>query len=183
MAASIARPVDVVVGVDGGRCALTAVGVAAAEAAGRGAALKIVHADGWTVPPVYDLPALGRTPEDPGDVVAEAAGLAALRHPELAIRTEVAAGPSAVALLAASRGAALTVVGRRGLGGFADRQLGSTAGQVVMYGGSPVLVVRGAVRPRRSRRGRPSRRRSTCRCADRCTARCRSRRIRGPWIA
>ncbi|MFI5911891.1 hypothetical protein [Dactylosporangium sp. NPDC051541] len=56
----------VVVGVDGGRSALAAVDHDAAEAVRRGLALRIMHADGWCVPPRCDIQAVEGAPDDAG---------------------------------------------------------------------------------------------------------------------
>jgi nucleotide-binding universal stress UspA family protein len=136
----------IVVGVDGAPGDLAAVGVAAAEAAGRHRPLRIVHAVHRTGSPLATVALdAAPVPAGAGDLLNEMAGVAVLRHPDLSVETRVVDGAPAVALLAASASAALVVVGSRGAGGFAGLLLGSTATQVATHGRCPVVVVRGAV--------------------------------------
>ncbi len=63
-------------------------------------------------------------------------------HTDLAIQIHVVHSPSPQALLSASKGADMLVVGHRGRGGFAGLMLGSVAEQCVRHAACPVLVVR-----------------------------------------
>jgi nucleotide-binding universal stress UspA family protein len=58
------------------------------------------------------------------------------------VRPTVASGPSAHALIEASRGADILVVGSRGHGGFAGLMLGSVSSACAEYAHCPVLVMR-----------------------------------------
>ena len=58
------------------------------------------------------------------------------------LRTAVLEGPTAVTLLQAAHGAAMLIVGSRGLGGFPGLRLGSVGAKVAAHSASPVLVVR-----------------------------------------
>ncbi|MFV2100567.1 universal stress protein [Micromonospora sp. LOL_024] len=136
----------VVVGVDGSEIALHAVRAAAREAAYRHRPLRIVQAFIW---PLMDVP-LGPAPGAPAEgglrneaerCVAEAAAEAAEVAPEVAVTGVVVDGAATAVLLAEARDAALTVLGNRGLGGFAGLLLGSVAVQVSAHADSPVLVV------------------------------------------
>ncbi|MDJ0344729.1 universal stress protein [Streptomyces sp. H10-C2] len=119
----------VVVGVDGSVVAVRALDEAAAEAVRRGAGLEIVHA-------VPDL-------DEAGPVLASAATRVRRRHPGLPLSTTPVAGDAAEALVCRGRNAALTVVGSRGLPGFAGLLLGSVSLRVAARTRSPLLVVRG----------------------------------------
>jgi nucleotide-binding universal stress UspA family protein len=140
---------DVVVGVDGSAAGVAALRWALAEAAARGARVVAVHA--WE--PVSYAPVPGAFPYD--DTAAVSAGArrfldqsvdAALRDPATAgvtVERTVAPGGPATALLDAAEGAALVVVGRRGVGGFGRLLLGSVADHVARHAPCPVVVVPG----------------------------------------
>lgn len=138
----------VVVGDDGSDCAAQAVRWAAEEARLRKCPLHIVRA--WSIssaprPPSWKVgyaPSLAEYEEavvaemrrDAMETVGDFDGLDILYHPVHA--------PSAQALLSASAGADLLVVGSRGRGGFAGLVLGSVSEQIVRHAGCPVVVVR-----------------------------------------
>lgn len=137
----------VVVGVDGSPSALDAVRVAAREAAARHRPLRVVHAFIW---PLYGVP-LGPVPAAPPDaglrheaekLVAEAVDEAGKVSAELTVTGAVVDGPATPVLLRESRDAALLVLGHRGLGGFAELLVGSSAVQVTARADCPVLVIR-----------------------------------------
>ncbi|WP_422733641.1 universal stress protein [Micromonospora sp. WMMD558] len=121
----------VLVGVDGSEAAELAVGYAAEEAARRGAELVVAHVDR----PDEEGPA------QTGDLVETAAAAARGSHPGLtvAVRLLLADKPEP-ALIEASSGAALVVVGTRGRGGFAGMLLGSVSQSLVQHAHCPVLV-------------------------------------------
>jgi nucleotide-binding universal stress UspA family protein len=141
----------VVVGIDGSERGLTAVRVAADEAARRHRGLRIVHALIWVpagmemdpaaVPPVhrsYWTRAEG--------FVTEALKAVGERAPGVEVTAEVIPGSAAKILVAASHRAALLVIGDRGLGNVAELMLGSVALQTATHGRCPVLVTRGTPR-------------------------------------
>ncbi|MDT7839942.1 universal stress protein [Streptomyces justiciae] len=142
----------VVVGVDGSPAALTAVAVAAREAALRGTGLRLVHAFGWPsahVPPTAPPwnPATAGLRELVDGTLAEAERHARKAAPGVAVGREVVVGEPVLVLEAESRTASLAVVGSRGLSRFGSLLLGSTAGHLAAHAACPVLVVRGRPRP------------------------------------
>ncbi|MFJ8200814.1 universal stress protein [Streptomyces sp. NPDC096152] len=119
----------VVVGVDGSVVSVRALDWAADEAARRGVALHVVYA-------VPDR-------DEAGPVLASAAARVRARRPRLPLLTVAAEGDAVRALAGASRAAALTVVGTRGLGGIAGRLLGSVSLRLAAHAHGPLVVVRG----------------------------------------
>ncbi|GAA1393267.1 universal stress protein [Catellatospora coxensis] len=137
----------VVVGVDGSAEGLAAVRAAAREAAGRGRALRVVHAFIW---PLMHVP-VGPAPGGPADgglrhqaerYVADAVAEAGRIAPEVPVTGVVVDGAPTPVLVHESRGAVLLVLGNRGLGGFAELLIGSVTVQVTARALCPVLVVR-----------------------------------------
>nr|WP_240943243.1 universal stress protein [Planosporangium thailandense] len=140
------RDPDVVVGVDGSACGEAALRWAATEAGRRAVPLRVLMAyqPGW---PGLRF-AVGAGQEEAARTIAEAVVGAAVDDarslaPGLAVRGDAVAGHPAELLVAASRDAALVVVGSRGRGGFASLLLGSVGGQVAGHAYAPVVVVRG----------------------------------------
>jgi nucleotide-binding universal stress UspA family protein len=140
----------IVAGVDGSPSSLGAARYAAGLAARRAAPLDCVCA---YLPPLYGYPPMGGV--DPSVLVDERArkeldtmlaGVArGLReaYPELGeVIVRQVPGGAAAALIELSREASVTVVGSRGVGGFADLLLGSTSSQVAAHAHGPVVVVR-----------------------------------------
>lgn len=120
---------QVVVGVDGSAIAVRALDRAAEEAVRRGAALEIVYA-------VPDI-------DEAGPVLASSASRARGRHPGLEVTTAPVTDDAVGAILRRGRDAALTVVGSRGLGGFAGPLVGSVSLRLAAHAQGPLLVVRG----------------------------------------
>lgn len=137
-----ARPV--VVGVDGSAGARAALRFAIADARRRGAPLRIVAA--WTIPvAVYagaplppDFPEIF---ERGARELAEEALNALGRPDDVSVEIVVRRGVPSAILLAESNGAALLVVGARGLGGFRELLLGSVSQACVHHAACPVVVV------------------------------------------
>ncbi len=131
----------IVVGLDGSPDSHAAAQFAVEEAALRHCHLIAVCA-------LADSPgvlgAAGHIRQDAGQLMA--------RHerenPELDIRCEMSAGSARSALLEASVGAQLVVVGARGLGGFTGMTMGSVGLAVTSYARSPVAVIRASGRAR-----------------------------------
>lgn len=142
----------VVVGVDGSLGSARALDVAIAEATVRHRPLRLLHAFQW---PVYTAEtavdaAFESARPDARDAArhmlaeqCEYARNAApdLRVEELFVEGVSVGGSVAAALIAAASRAVLTVLGRRGLGGFAGLLLGSVSTQVAAHAPGPVMVV------------------------------------------
>lgn len=142
--ADVDRSGPVVVGVDGSPRATAAAVLAAREAHRRGRPVVLVHA--WAT--TAYAPLSSRYPEmeeaaarSADAVLAHAAAAVGRAVPDVdVVRRPVRAG-AADALVAASRDAALVVVGSRGRGGFVGLLLGSVSQPVLHHAHSPVLVV------------------------------------------
>ncbi|MBX6355213.1 MAG: universal stress protein [Micromonosporaceae bacterium] len=136
-------PGPVVVGVDGSPASGLAVDLAMAEASFRGATLLAVHA--WARPaPIRpgDVPPPERDGAEATQVLAEAVAGRRDRYPDLKVDLRVVRGHPGHALITASAGAQLVVVGTRGRGGLAGLLLGSVSHAVLHHAGCPVMLVR-----------------------------------------
>jgi nucleotide-binding universal stress UspA family protein len=78
-----------------------------------------------------------------GPILRAAATRVTQRYPRLAVNTTAAVGDPADVLVERGRGAALTVVGSRGIGGFAGLLLHSVSHRVAARTTVPLLVMRG----------------------------------------
>jgi len=137
----------VVVGTDGSTDALVAMRWAAEEAAARDGVLEVIHA--WHLPAIGGY--LDGAPQFDADVMEDYAArtltesvakldTSGLSHP---VEARLVHDRPAGALLDASRGADVVVVGRRGLGKVAGFLLGSTSLRVVHHASCPVVVIPG----------------------------------------
>ncbi|GII66141.1 universal stress protein [Sphaerisporangium krabiense] len=139
---------EVVVGMDGSVASDAAVGFAFAEAAARGARLRVVRVRSGQERVL---------PSDPGEAADETRRLGESlaahreRHPGVEVVAQVEDGHPARVLTEASAEADLLVVGSRGRGGFAGLLLGSTSHAVLHHASCPVAVVRGASKEDRRR--------------------------------
>ena len=144
-------PGEVIVGCDGSPQAMAAVEWAAAEAARRGARLHIVLANPIEYLGLAGPAGLGsglgtrRVWEHPHDLLHQAEVLATKQLPEEAVRATVADQHPVPAIVAASAGVDLVVLGSRGHGAVGSALLGSVSTAVVEHASCPVVVVRGAV--------------------------------------
>ncbi|MGP3684495.1 universal stress protein [Streptomyces sp. IBSNAI002] len=143
----------VLVAVDGSAQGQSAVAFSFNEAALRGADLAALHA--WSTWTDHDKPAPGRPLEIVdliGDVrelqaaedrlLAEALSGYRARYPDVTVRPRLVRGRTRSALIEATGGAQLIVVGARGRGGFAGLVLGSVSQAVLHHALCPVIVVR-----------------------------------------
>jgi len=102
----------------------------------------------WEYPASYGWVTPGVNFEDTAEeilaaVIAEVAG----PDEQVTITRTVVAGSAARALLDASAGAELLVVGSRGHGGFAEALLGSVGQHCVHHATCPVVVIREPAAP------------------------------------
>jgi nucleotide-binding universal stress UspA family protein len=141
-----ARGARIVVGIDGSEGSLRALSWAGREAGLRGATLEVVAA--WRYPvPVLLFPATPALPEietlrsEARDVVERALDKVADDVDGVSVALGVVEGFAAEALIDQAKGAALLVVGSRGLGGFRGPLLGSVSQQCVLHAPCPVVVV------------------------------------------
>jgi nucleotide-binding universal stress UspA family protein len=162
----------ILVGVDGSAAAQEALDWAAAEASARRRPLHIVHC---FIQPVMELPphpgggsasprrvmelpptSEGRRPisgVQAGErVLAEAELFARLVAPDIKVTSELVVAAPAPALLRKAQGAALVVLGSRGLGGFVGLLLGSVGVAVAGHAPCPVVVVHPRSHARRTAR-------------------------------
>jgi nucleotide-binding universal stress UspA family protein len=146
---AVVRPVagsatDVVVGIDGSPESARALTQALRQARRTGGRLIAVHA--YRLPPVAAAyaPNPGVDPtihrELAENTLAVALGMVQEDNPDVKIERRVEHGPAARVLLAAADGAAVLVVGARGLGGFTGMVAGSVSQQVLRHAHGPVLV-------------------------------------------
>lgn len=138
----------IVVGIDGSEHAARALAWAAREAKLRKSTIVLVHS--WEFPP--PMPD-GQGWFAPADVQGIAERIVddakATLDDDLVVETEISGETPGHALVHASRGADMLVVGARGRGGFAGLLLGSVSQQVAHHAHCPVVIVRGE--PERSR--------------------------------
>ena len=148
----------IVVGVDGSEESWRALRWAVDEARLRGARVVAVHA--WlcprvgigahTVPPGYE-----ELRRDAGETLEDAVRSVEATDPDVAVERRVVEGIPADELIAAAEdtGAALLVLGSRGLGGLAGLLLGSVGRQCLHHALCPVVIVPHGERGTRPARG------------------------------
>ena len=134
----------IVVGVDGSVPSKAALGWAIRQATFTGAVVEAVIA--WHHPANYGYPVTVPDDADYSELAAKAVGeaIAEVAGPSgpVEIRPRVVEGNPAAALLAASAGAELLVLGSRGHGGFVEALLGSVSQHCVHHATCPVVVIR-----------------------------------------
>jgi nucleotide-binding universal stress UspA family protein len=137
----------VVVGIDGSPVSEAALAFAVEQASWRGVGLTVVHA--WDIAYMNVPGRVGAIPpelhqaerETAETVVAESLAGWQEKYPDVDIRVSVPQTSPAGALVAASAGAELLVVGTRGRGGFRALLLGSVSHSVLHHAHGPVAVV------------------------------------------
>ncbi len=145
MAATATEPGDrIVVGYDGSTSAKKALEWAANQADVTGALLEVITT--WTWPTSYGAPLSLPEDFDPAAsaqaILDEAAQYLKERFAGVRVRFDNLEGPAAPALVKASEGASLLVVGSRGHGEFVGMLLGSVSEHGVAHAQCPVLVLR-----------------------------------------
>lgn len=144
----------IVVAVDGSDEALCAAEWAAAEALRRNKPLRIVSVP--AMPPrmrAYQgalSTVANALRQVAADAVAKAASRVTESGPKLTIDTDVLAGPPVVAVTDSGAGAAMLVVGARGIGGFEAMLLGSVSRYAAANAPCPVVVVHDRQAPGRA---------------------------------
>lgn len=151
----------VVVGYDQTLSSDQAVTEAAVEAEARRAALRIVTAYqdpsrvmrsiSVTSAASFDDQDESRLREDAETAAELAAESVRTNHPGLGVEARAVAGHAAKALVDASHGAGLLVLGNRGRGGLPGLRLGSVPLRVMAGARCPLIVVRGDHHPKRNR--------------------------------
>lgn len=132
----------VVVGVDGSEASLRAVDWATDEAGYREAELRVVHAN-LLEHRVLESPILENQAKRESAIVRAAVERARSRCQSVAVTAFTVEPPAGEALIRASGGAALLVVGSRGLSRMQELLLGSVSRECVAGAPCSVLVVRG----------------------------------------
>ena len=128
------------VGVDGSRASLEALSWAATEARLRGARLEVLHATFYRAELLELFPGAARDEEA---ILEDAVARVQTMEPTVDVVARKAGPPAAKALVEASEGAELLVVGSRGLGGFEQMVMGSVSHQCAHHGQCPVVIIRG----------------------------------------
>ena len=162
MREGVGRPIEaleagrVVVGVDGSKLSTDALAFAFEEASWRRTGLTALHA--WDTP-FFDVPGHGGpgVPDAMREFQSEelrllSESLAGWRekYPDVDVRQTLVHEQPVKALVDSSPGAALLVVGSRGMGGFRSMLLGSVSHALVHHARCPVAVVRPISRPQAS---------------------------------
>lgn len=150
----VRSPANLVVGPSAGRVVVgvdedgsdEALAFAFDEAHSRGCGLTVVHC--WTASELYAdaMPnaAWNDTTSAERDLLDERLKTWTGKYPHVSVVSRVVRRSPVEALVVESAGAALTVVGSRGRGGFEGLLLGSVSHGVLHLAGSPVAVVRGS---------------------------------------
>ncbi|MER7756059.1 universal stress protein [Kitasatospora sp. NPDC097643] len=137
----------IVVGVDGSPASERALRWAVDYARAVGGTVSAITA--WEYPAFYGWAGASLPPEDvlnPEELAGKTLAASVARvigdDPGVRISETVTPGNATQALLEAARGAALLVVGSRGLGGFTGVLLGSVSRHLTEHAPCPVVVIR-----------------------------------------
>ena len=139
----------IVVGIDGSPSSVAALNWALRQADLTGSTLEAITT--WEWPTAGGLgmatPAAFDPKHDAQLVLDQVVASAEPGHSAVSIDSKVVGGPAGTALVDASRGADLLVVGSRGHGELVSFLLGSVSEHCVTHAHSPVLVVRDEEQP------------------------------------
>ncbi|RSM73791.1 universal stress protein UspA [Actinoplanes sp. ATCC 53533] len=135
---------QVVVGVDDSDPSGLAVDFAFTHAARHGIGVVAIHAHrtAAAAPDASRVAASDARHEGPAHMLTEVLAGYRAKYPDVPVQGKLVRGRPAAVLVAESAGAALTVVGSRGRGGFTGLLLGSTSQGVLHHASSPVAIVR-----------------------------------------
>jgi nucleotide-binding universal stress UspA family protein len=134
----------IVVGVDGSDSSLRALDWAINQAELTHASVQVVAAWHWPVALGWGMPLAPPSipSQDVEDAVEDVLAPIRTKHPDMKIEPRIVEGHPAPALIEASRGADLLVVGSRGHGEYAGMLLGSVSEHCVSNARCPVVVLR-----------------------------------------
>jgi len=133
----------IVVGVDGSRASERALDWAIVEAQRSGDTLRLVSA--WMFPMALGYAfttTVNEVREAAQDILDRATAHVAEVAPDVTVSSETTEQPPGPALVAASKGTELLVVGSRGLGGFEGLLIGSVSQYCTRHAACSVVVVR-----------------------------------------
>jgi nucleotide-binding universal stress UspA family protein len=130
----------VVVGVDGSSDSMHALVWAAAEARLRGAVLDVVHVDFMRQEALNAFAPDLLTEEL--TVLDRAVGRAQALEPGVVVKGRICEPPAAKALIEASEGAEMLVVGSRGLSAMKQLTMGSVSSECAHHARCPVVIIR-----------------------------------------
>ena len=138
------EPRKIVVGIDGSDSSIRALEWAANQAESTGSQLEVITT--WEWPTTYGWAPPFSADYAPGTdarrTLDEAVEKVRSTHPDVDMRSTVIEGHPAPALIEASRGADLLVLGSRGHGEFVGMLLGSVSEHCVTHARCPVVVLR-----------------------------------------
>ncbi len=139
------RSAEIVVGIDGSRGEEVLIRTAAEEAQRSGSRLRLVHA--WSVPSMWeaeeslDDDVLIRLESSHRALLDETVRAVGIRYPAIHVAGTLTQGEASEAIISASLGAALVVVGRHRLERYERLFLGSVSHSVLLSISAPTLVL------------------------------------------
>jgi nucleotide-binding universal stress UspA family protein len=134
----------IVVGIDGSLSSVAALDWSLAQARLTGSTLEAITTWEWPMSPGAGMiaPADFDPKGDAQEVLDKVLAPARVVHPDVSIQAKVVGGPAGPALVEASRGADLLVVGSRGHSELVSVVIGSVSEHCVSHAHCPVVVIR-----------------------------------------